>query len=862
MKRSAPILLAAGILAVAIFLAKRPTETPVRAPAAGPSAGVAREEPQPEVALEGANVAPTERASIAESPASEDAASWRVCAVDGATGEPVPGATVSVFDARGLARDLAELGIGFDSIAGLKLRGERAVKATTGPDGCARFSLPVTSLVIEARAGDRWAFAVLNQRPADGCVRLKLGPDRSLLVRVVDGLDRPVGGVPVALRRKRDERPVYDWKWTDTAPGSGVAAFLHFQRRLEQGPGWHATFAFPVRGEPLVPVDATTPNDPPATLVLLGSGSLRIRVRGPDGSVPSLESAELRVDAFEGAPGGPRLWPDGPWAQPKLDAHGEAIVAWIGLGLQVKAALLVDGAEIAAQSSAGPTRTGEEVVIELEAVLPARPFVTGRFVLQDGRAWPAGGVRVQLSTFPSAPIPLPDSELPVEEGGRFRLEVSQPVPAGGSRTVRFVGRHPDRIGEVVALVPLNEEIQGAGLDLGDVLLDHGALILSGRVADSEGRPVAGASFALHARTIVSGQEFWPGVRCSGTNATGEDGRFALHLPQGEEAPSDDLRLTTSAKGFVADRDREVRRGEQNVDIMLARAGALAGALDLDRDLEPREIVLFLRGREWSWIDLHPDATFELQGLAPDTYSLAVWRIGADGRKEEAPAAEVRGLEVRAGETCRDPRIQGLRVESAQRSLKIRCIDRARAPLENVAVSVVELGAVRPPMSGEDGVCRVRAKSLPVDLDVSAFGYRRQRLAAVDGDREVVLVAGFPIRLRIDARSHGSEPKYLLWVLLHDVDGQGRARGPVWGRECPAGGLQFDDRGELSLRVPAEGVYECSLQVTVLSGGVGRGSPVRIEPNPRITVLASEAEQVFALSVPQSAVEEAVASALR
>jgi len=49
-----------------------------------------------------------------------------------------------------------------------------------------------------------------------------------------------------------------------------------------------------------------------------------------DGSVPDLAGIDLHLDAFERS-GTSRLWPDGPWARPHVDAQDEALVPWIGV---------------------------------------------------------------------------------------------------------------------------------------------------------------------------------------------------------------------------------------------------------------------------------------------------------------------------------------------------------------------------------------------------------------------------------------------------------------------------------------------------------------------------------------------------
>jgi hypothetical protein len=258
-----------------------------------------------------------------------------------------------------------------------------------------------------------------------------------------------------------------------------------------------------------------------------------------------------------------------------------------------------------------------------------------------------------------------------------------------------------------------------------------------------------------------------------------------------------------------------------------------------------------------------NATFEVRELLPGSYVLQAWRRGANGHRESEPAVVVEGLLVRAGETCRDPRIQGLHIESELLAVKIRVVDRASNPVANVAASIVGAGDVQPILSAADGICRVRAKQYPVDVDISAFGFLRRRLTRVDADCEVVLDEGYPIRLRASVASHGSKPRYLLHVTIYSVDDQGLLRSPVWGRECPPGQNKLDEHSELALRMPAAGVYECRISIVVLHDeGFASGGMVEFAPAPRITVLSSAEEQVFNLAIPQSAIDEAIERAHR
>lgn len=872
MRRSALILFVAGILGILVFLATRVNESGVGTPALEPNADFVEKRGETGADLASPLAPPKDRAVAA--PRVDEAASrveeslgWRVCVVDAGTNAPIVGATVSVTDSNAIARELSERGIGFDTIEGLRLRRERAVEAETGADGSRHFASPPEHALVEARSGDNWAFTVVNQVPEDRVVTLKLAPDRALLVRVVDAGGAPVGGVPVALRREVDARPSFTWKWTDTRAGTGLATFLHFQRRLAQGPGWHALFAFPVRDPVSTPVGELTPLEPPITLVLPDTGRLRVRLRTADGRLPDLEGVDLHLDAFESEAGGPRLWPDGPWARLHVDAEGNALASWIGLGLEIKVALVRDDEEVVARSIPGPVRPGEEVVCDLMWSAPSAPVVTGRFVLRDGRAWSAARVSARANLFP-APTNSPRArEIEVANDGRFRMPLHEGRPANGTRAYRFSAPHPTGRGEVIAIVPLDVDVPAEGLDLGDVRLDFGDLLVAGRVVDAARRPIAGASLAVHARAVASEEEFWPRIPAAGTARTGEDGEFALYLQSGEPPPRAELRLSTRAAGFVGEDSRDVRRGERDVEVVLTEAGALTGSLELDLGLARDDVTLLLSGEVKQLVTLRPDATFEVRELVPGTYSLGVRRRGANGRLEREFAALVEGLHVEAGETCRDPRIQSLRIASVLATLRIRVVDRASTPLKGAAISIVGFANARPTMTGDEGVGLVRCEALPVDLLVSAFGCARQRIVNVRADRVVVLDAGFPIRLFTRTRPSGSDPKYMLGALLYSVDANGVRSGLAWGPEYTSGfssdRSHFDERGNLTLRMPEPGVYECDVSVTVLGDDhVARGAPVELSPKPRITVLASHAEQLFELSIPEDAVKAAVEGALR
>ncbi|MCB9913620.1 MAG: carboxypeptidase regulatory-like domain-containing protein [Planctomycetes bacterium] len=863
MRRAPLLVLAAGLCAAAVYVATRPAAPPQAPPVPGPSSDVAQAEvaprelaAAPDEASARATAAPTQAADLE---LAVDAWTVRVTQ-DGA---PAGDALVTVSDLGTLYTELDEAGVGFDTPAGRRLRAERALTAHTDAEGLARFATLPHRAMVEARRGDAWAFAALDSARAEREIALALEADHALDVRVLDEAGAPVGGVPVALRLPQPGPRPFSFKWTDTAPESGVATFLHLQRRLAQGAPWQATFAFPVVDAPVVLVDERTPLASPLELRLPPTGSALVRVRTPEGGACDLDGLELRLLAFAPATGDAPLWPEGPWARPHVDDTGDVRVPWLGLGLEIEARLVrADERVVASARFAGPKSAGEEALGLVTLARRAAPAVTGRFVLADGSAWPACTASVQERVFPMLETWPQPRDLAVDALGRFRLEVHEPRPEHGSRALRFRAEHPTAGGTVFVEVPLDDALPPGETDLGDVLLDHGELVVAGRVVDATGAAILRAWPRVQTRTLAGAQEFWPNLDAAGTEFTGADGAFALYLPPGAPRPGGDLRLRVRANGWVERDEPAVRFGQTDVVVVLARAGALAGSLAPDGSLAAADLAIVLSGETMRYAWPRADGDFEAGELPPGTYALEVKLRNATG---SASLARVEDLVVRAGETCRDPRVQGLRVEAPGTTVRVRVLARGGAPIPHAAVTLAGDRYGRSALSDANGVAVVRCPALPVDLEVGAMGYRRAQLLGVDGDREVVLDAGLPIVLHTAADPSGSEPAYELGVFLYAVSADGATREMAWGFEYTADPfadhVHFDAHGELALSVPAPGVYECDVHVTVLAEGVGRGGSVLLDPKPRITVLEHVGEQRFELDVPADATRAAVQRAL-
>jgi hypothetical protein len=854
-RRSTRALGAAGVAAlilIAALVRDRSKPAPA-APAEAPSRERAAAPTEPSLDPPARAEAPETRAA----PEVEPAERLTVLVLDAATELPVAGAQVIATEFERAFAALGEAGLGHETPAGRELRRCFAQVAVTGEDGTAEIEARAQRWMVEARAEGRFDFAMLNSLPEDRRVTLRLEPDESVCVRIVDPSGAPLAGVPVALRRRKTYGPGFDWRLTESEAGSGLARFEHYQRRLRQGPGWHFVFAFPVRGEPAASASHGSCEQAPA-LALPGSGELAVHVRGPDGEAANPDDVRLVLAAFEDERETP-LCDGGPWSRPALDARGDARVPWIGLGLRVRIELCRGEDPIAAATFDGPARDGEVVACELRwsaDALPPRRFVTGRFVLSDGSAWPAARVTAQALVFP-APQPYPAAhELEVEAGGRFRLEVRDALPRGGSRRLRIAGDHPAGLGSVLAFVPLDFEVPEGGHELGDVLLDHGPLLAEGRVVDELGRPIAGATTYVQARSTAGGEGLWPRWPSSGIATTGADGRFALYLPSGEDPPAGQVRLEAVAPEHSQREQPEFAFGASGLEVVLERAGWVAGSLVLAPEIRSSEIVLVLRGPEDVSFQARDSGEFTSRPVLPGSYGFRVLLRSEAYRARHELTFE--GIVVVPGETCRDPRLQGIEVASPSPVLAITVVDRSSAPIAGATAALAGRPYSRLAIAGSDGVCRLPVAALPADVAVTAFGFREQVLAGLASDARVVLDEGLLVRLRAGAPAAETRSPYALFVLLYRVGDDGVARETIYRDAFPVERRRFDGEGELALHLPGPGVYECSLHVSVLRADhVGSGAPVELSPRPRFTVRELDLEQVFELDVPAEAIARAV-----
>ena len=862
--RTVLILLAVAIIGVAVFLTRGSAPRSLGegvSEAAVPREAGARGDASPS-AIRAEPFSPPE-------PDSEVAAPgllFEVRVIHAATGEGAPGMQVSACDATRYFSLLSERGIVNGSPASRAIKAGLASEATTDAGGSATLPWPGERVLVEARDSRHWGFAFLPRRP-DAVVEIRVKPEETLRVRVLSAEGEPRAGVPLTLRRAvpGDER--FMQVFSETEGLQGIALFEHLQRRFSFGDGWHVAPAFPVLGEVQLPVTEGAVPLETVDLVLPATGSLAIRVRDRSGRPVGGSGLELSVVARWATGSGEPIPTDGRWSSPVLGDRGRATVPWLGTGLSLEVTAAPRDRESdrvpVVATILGPRHDGEvvELQIEVQDELPPEarfPMLAGRLIRGDGTPWGAVRVVARLHLVPISSSPAASQMIDADEAGRFRVFVTRPPPPTGVR--RFLLRAPgaEAEGEVQGWLEIPAGlVPGTLTDVGDVILDRGALLASGRVIDDAGQPIAGATCYVSAPTERSGVTYWPRIDVSGSDLTGEDGSFRLFATPGAALPSGTVQVSAWHASHLDVDLAEVPVGAHGVELVLSRAGGLAGSIALAEDQGAEDFVLRIEGQgRRRTIHLRPDGTFEVARLAPGPHALEVRLVGATESDERGPGLRIEGLEVVSGLVNRDPRLAGIRVAGRVPKLELVVRDTWGRPVRGARVVGADRTGVVSATSDGQGRATLRGVELPMDVEVSAFGVRRVRLPDLEENRQVVLAAGIPVRITTGARAIPGMPPYMLRLQLLRIEGEQGAREDPFLHGAPTGALACGSDGVLELSLPLPGTYEIRPMVIVL-GPVASRASLELDPLPRIAVDDVETLQTFAIEVPMSLVEATI-----
>lgn len=858
MRRLALLLALLGLAAFGLLYGLHLGTLPVDAPA--PPALPAPGGPIPQVlATDPAAPAATDPARRLEVPHEPEtppepsvADGWLVLVVDRTTQAPVPAATVFFLDPD---RTGDPGGLVWRLISGrddlLKLLEQHGRKSVTGPDGETRIPVPCSRLFrwLAGKKDDRQAVRLLfpGELPP---LRLELASEPVLRVQVVDARGAPAPGIPVGLVTKsRGERHI-----SCPIPArdpDGIAEFRYLSYVLgTKRTAWpDASFAVCLAIPLAEPVEAVLDLDripeSPIRLVLPETGRVEVRVLGPrpEGAL----FVGLMASGGSNEPG-ERAATRG--AQPL--GEGSALFPGVGLGLVLEAFVFRIGGTVptrverlATQAGPSPIRPGGTALLEVTLPRPG-PIVCGLALDEEGRPLADREVRWTLREAEQGGqgTSLQDGFTRTDANGRIRILVRAEADGILELHLATTGEE-ERTGKASLAGPLPP----GETEVGPIRLALPPLLAGGRVVDHQGRPIVGAtvSLAQEVPSQVPGRASSWRPAWNPRTTTGETGTFALR----GRLDATRIRVKASRPGYIQIAEMETPPGTGNLEVRLEAAGAVEGSLLFPEGFPKWLIHVRLVGpghtEAIQGVAWRLDGCFEWLAVPPGTVRFELYESST-----QAPLLAIVGILVRAGETTRDPRMQGIEVAQCCRALQIDLVDALGSPITPHTFTTVLFGPDYP-RTGSRSLRRAPAwifyKSLPLDLLIHSPGYRPVWLEGVDGDRLVTLERPLPVRLVLDGGLQtlppGLELRAHMQLVQEEISRLPARVRPYFSVSSPAA---LDARGEARLGLPRPGTYRILL---MLNDPVRRVS-LAVEPGPPepVRVLDQEAEQLFRIRIAQ------------
>ena len=611
--------------------------------------------------------------------------------------------------------------------------------------------------VLFAAKGERQAAARLKP-DSEEPFRLVLARHDILQVRVVDREGRPRAGVPVALfcetYHRQGSLHLQERMRRVTRGRRGLAGFASprglflrtFCRPAEPADRLFLGFAFPLEEMEVIEVRPGKEEKEPLELVLPPAGRVRVRVLHQDGREPvgpvhvgMRNQMPTRVTAPPGREG--ILWLR---TLTNLGEPGPTFPA-VGLGLKLRfyAGLPRKGGFLARRSAVGPTREGEERVIDLVLDREEGKAAEIRGIALDEKGRPLSR-RFLVAALNNGPWSWSFKRIATGEDGAFAVRFDNPPekPNPFTLSLPLPGVARSNRPQVRVTRLFTPEMH----DLGRLTLEPQTLLCAGRVVDSRGAPVSGATVGLYAQRMDGGP-----VREKMLNDTipGSPGPWLmmprLRLPvdrrggfvlRGEHP---DLRFLVMAwaEHHSLGRPRPFPRGSRDLRLVLHRQGKVAGSVegkDLagTRDLGVEWHPQGGPAREFHWqVRRFAVVKNRFSGeLLPGAYT-------ARFLVRKKPFLEIADLEVPPGRTCTDPRLQGIDLGERVQVVRVAFAN-SELGVGDSRVTISTGGESFKRILGSGRILTLLFLELPAKIDLQVQGYEPLVLAPPAREQRVEL----------------------------------------------------------------------------------------------------------------------------
>jgi hypothetical protein len=539
-------------------------------------------------------------------------------------------------------------------------------------------------------------------------------------IEVRDAADRRVPGVPVGLRVDDAGRSYLRWRGVTEANGRVRAP------NPTTVPGSHTATAYAQLALPLAHADSTAiernhPPRAPVRLVLPPTGRVVVVI---DGDAANGAGADVKLRVFADETQGASFAAD---AHAQVEA-GQAQFAFVGLGLRLEAEATRPGQnEPGRLVFDGPRAPAQQVFAHLALVPKGGTMIVAHIECEDGTPCRDTPLEYTIDSHAEHNSSSTNSTVHTGADSVLRLVLDDQLGPDAARTLQL---RRDAAGDVQTChAALPRPLHPGENDLGTLRLLRPALVCAGLVVDEGGRPVANATVRVQGKVVQANGESWrdePGLQVR--SAT--DGAFQVR----GTAHSADLRAQVEADGFLPATSAAFPTASAGLRFVLQRAAALAGSVLLKPPLEAADVLVELRAgerRETARLAPRGDhGDFTFASLPPGTVEVRARAIG-DLRGELV----VPDVDLRAGETARDPRLQDVDLLQGLNAISFTVVDDAGAPLRDAMVFVLDGDAGQSKFEGlslPHGNGRLFAHAPSVDVLAIAPDHRWARATLTDG----------------------------------------------------------------------------------------------------------------------------------